>query len=165
MTRTKGTKKGGQMMPERYAKHGWLPNSLNILPHYILVFTAKEYRAVLKELGIKHTNFPFVESGANACVRHFETVGGGMDTCVVCIYESCLEQSVPYICGMLAHEAVHVYQTAMEYLGEKAPGREIQAYAIQHITEELISTFFNRRFPQLVGKRGKAGKKHKKINS
>lgn len=42
----------------------------------------------------------------------------------------------------LMHEAVHVWQFVCEKLGETAPGREMEAYGIEHITRGLIGACF-----------------------
>jgi len=52
------------------------------------------------------------------------------------------------ICGLLIHEAVHVWQGWCEFYGETNPGDEQEAYAIQSIASELINDF-SRRAQQL----------------
>ncbi len=41
----------------------------------------------------------------------------------------------------ITHEAVHIFQRVCEFLGEDAPGREVEAYAIENITRNLIDSF------------------------
>lgn len=45
------------------------------------------------------------------------------------------------IVGILAHEATHLWQRAKEYLGEKAPSAEFEAYSIQGFTQSLFEEF------------------------
>jgi hypothetical protein len=41
----------------------------------------------------------------------------------------------------LVHEAVHVWQFICNHIGEKAPGIEMEAYAIEEITRGLIEAY------------------------
>lgn len=45
------------------------------------------------------------------------------------------------IISTITHEAVHVWQFLCQSIGEKSPGIEMEAYAIQHIAGELIKAF------------------------
>ncbi len=40
--------------------------------------------------------------------------------------------------ALLAHEAVHVVRSVMDYMREEAPGEEVVAYAVQHVTSLLL---------------------------
>jgi hypothetical protein len=40
--------------------------------------------------------------------------------------------------GMIVHEAAHVWQYHAEHIGEKVPGKEQEAYAIQAISQTLM---------------------------
>lgn len=44
--------------------------------------------------------------------------------------------------ALLAHEAVHVWQNVRERIGEKSPGRETEAYAVQHITQCMLHSLY-----------------------
>ena len=46
--------------------------------------------------------------------------------------------------GILAHEAVHVWQHMMLDIGEHTPGDEQAAYGIQHIVETLVESMQER---------------------
>lgn len=41
----------------------------------------------------------------------------------------------------IIHESVHVFQGMMTFIGETAPGVEIQAYTIADIAETLLGQF------------------------
>lgn len=41
--------------------------------------------------------------------------------------------------ALMAHEAAHVVQRVFDFMHEEAPGEEVRAYAIQHVTGLLLS--------------------------
>lgn len=46
---------------------------------------------------------------------------------------------------MMAHEAVHVWRSAMERIGEKDPSEEFMAYGIQNITQTLLTALWGKK--------------------
>lgn len=62
------------------------------------------------------------------------------------------------IIGLLVHEAVHVFQQLCEDIGERRPSSEMEAYAIQHISMNLVADYSESgRFKAMQG--GKNGRK------
>jgi hypothetical protein len=45
------------------------------------------------------------------------------------------------VIGLMAHEATHVWQEIRSHMQEQNPSSEFEAYAVQHITQELLSAF------------------------
>ena len=62
------------------------------------------------------------------------------------------------IAGILMHEAMHVLQDYLEYIGEQAVGRETQAYAVQAISVRLMEAYRDELYKQF----NKAVKKDEK---
>jgi len=64
-------------------------------------------------------------------------------TVVVCLRDW-LGRDPVEIAGLLVHEAVHAWQSYADCIGERNPGIEQEAYAIQSIAQELMSEFSRR---------------------
>lgn len=76
--------------------------------------------------------------GAKGCVFAFD--GNQGLACIVAVRGH--EGRTPIeIAGLLVHEAVHVWQQYADEIGERSPGREQEAYAIQSIANELMAEF------------------------
>lgn len=77
----------------------------------------------------------------DAVVHTFEGEEGL--TTIVCIdFDD--SYSLVECAGILAHEAVHIWQSWCKYYGERHPGDEQEAYAIQNISQTLFSEFVDR---------------------
>lgn len=74
----------------------------------------------------------FLSDAAFATTHCLTRSSAGLITIIVCINPKRKPMVLP---ACLAHEATHVFQFAMEKMGEDKPGDEIQAYAIQYFTE------------------------------
>lgn len=67
----------------------------------------------------------------------------GEAVCIVCLSGTEGRSGVE-IAGMLIHEAVHIWQQYCEDIGERHPGDEQEAYAIQAIAQELLAEYARR---------------------
>lgn len=106
-------------------------------PHFTLCLTDKQFRAELDRL--KCSEYPlFQTEGADAATHWLEFKG--KPCAIVCLH---LETDDPIvIAGLLVHEATHIYQGALRKLSNAPdPGGEIQAYAIQWISQNLMWEF------------------------
>ncbi len=108
-------------------------------------FSQKEYDALMKANNVQGPHPPYVNEPANACT-HVLRSGNGQTWFIVC-----LKRPVPKgtteaaVHALLAHEASHVVDRHMEAYGETSPASEQKAYAIQNITEFLISEYRKKR--------------------
>lgn len=95
---------------------------------------------------VTHLKLPeiprWVSARADATAHFFENPDG--NTVVVICLSGWKGRNPVEIAGMLVHEAVHVWQTYCDDIGERTPGREQEAYAVQAISQELLAEFARR---------------------
>ncbi len=120
----------------------WLCEPLMPLPVQLALFVDKKsYFREMRRLKINGAD-EFVPRDANACCHYFVNDRNGYTYVTVCVdRERLSEKSGIEIVALIVHEAVHVWQECAEYLGEKNPGREFEAYSIQHISEQLMKSY------------------------
>jgi len=84
----------------------------------------------------------FVNCGAGATTHSFEQ--NGEITVIVAIKE--WEKHELYeVLGLLVHEAVHVWQEILDFIGERGKtGNEIEAYHIQTIAQSMIGVMLKK---------------------
>ena len=124
-------------------KLNWLERELFLSSHYYtLCTTEKLYQKALKHLGIPKKDRPdFVTNWhSNGTAHHFENRKNESVTTVICIrnFEG---KDQTAIVGLLAHEAMHLWQEIRTTLGEHNPSSELEAYAIQNLTQRLYAEF------------------------
>ncbi len=111
-------------------------------PYLMLCLSAREFSSALAH--IKVATIPeWVGRGADATTHFFEHAEHKL-CAIVCLSESCRGRSAVEVAGLLVHEAVHVWQHHARDIGESHPGDEQEAYAIQHIAQELMTEFARR---------------------
>jgi hypothetical protein len=120
----------------------WLSGPLMPLPVQLALFVdEKSYFHEMRRLKINGAD-EFVSRDANACCHYFVNDRTGFTYVTVCVdREKVSGKSGVEIAALIVHEAVHVWQECAEYLGEKNPGREFEAYSIQHISEQLMKSY------------------------
>ena len=110
-------------------------------PFLCLCLTEAEHSAALKHLGSKEVP-RWVNHGANATV-HFHVNEDGKTVAIVCMDDWQGRDPIE-VAGMLVHESVHIWQEYCRDTGEKNPGDEQEAYAVQIVAQELMAEFARR---------------------
>jgi hypothetical protein len=110
-------------------------------PHLALCLSEDELHAALKHLKLSEKPSWMSSPQADATAHHFES-GHGL-VCVVCMRGDTGRDAVE-IAGLLVHEAVHAWQKYCDYYGERNPGKEQEAYAVQSIAQELMAEYARR---------------------
>ena len=109
-------------------------------PYLILCLSGKEQHAVTRKL--KQNKQAFPKSGA-VCKLFSNTKHN--DCCVVVsVAHSAQTKELPVVAGLLAHEAVHVWQEYAASIGEHTPGMEQEAYAVQAVFQTLFTEYLER---------------------
>ena len=124
-------------------KSRWLDRTLFVnSSYYTLCTTKKQFRQALKHFRLQKKDWPpFVsDSFCNATTHFLENLTERKKSAIVCIADHS-EKTSAQIAGLLCHEAVHIWQQTRSDLGENAPSSELEAYAIQNLTQALIEEF------------------------
>ena len=111
------------------------------LPYYYrLCLTEKEYRKELKRLKLPRDVWPkFIKNDHASATVHFFESGNGAFCAIVCLRkEEVKKKSLDQVCGLLVHEAMHIWRACCEHYGEQRPSEELEAYAMQRISQNLI---------------------------
>lgn len=133
------------------AKTGAIYGSRLIFPFFFAFVASEEiWDREMKRLKVTDTPYP-------TSTGHCMTLMGNQETpcCLVTLHERSDDADPGFIAGILAHEAVHVWQAMVKSMGERKPGVEFEAYMIQHITVELMAAYGLSRKP-IFGKPDKA---------
>ena len=94
----------------------------------------KAFGREMKRLAIK--GVPFLAPDHANASTHFLEHGGAL-TCIITL-GSTKDRSIEQIASLIAHEAVHVAQEVWSSVGETKPGREAEAYLVQHVTQHCL---------------------------
>lgn len=73
-------------------------------------------------------------------------------TCIVTVHERLDARSPEGIIGVIAHEAMHVWQEMMSQIGERDPSHEFGAYSYQAIFQELLEAYVKTRNPKMFSR-------------
>ena len=110
-------------------------------PHLCLCLSDDEYQAAMRHLNVKQYG-PWISTPQADATAHYLEAHHGQSV-VVCLSNWHGKKPVE-VAGLLVHEAVHAWQQWCDYYGEREPGREQEAYAIQGISQELLAEFARR---------------------
>ena len=111
-------------------------------PYLTLVTSQDEFDAVLRHCKMP-LGTPYLSSARADATAHFFDNQRGDSVAVVALGDTTGRSGVE-VAGLLVHEAVHIWQTHRENIGETHPGREQEAYAVQSIAQELMAEYARR---------------------
>jgi len=117
----------------------WQDRCLYISPiKYALCISEKKFNKELKRLKIKKSS-PFVRDNSNATVHYFQHTTNNDECCIICLKED-LNIELLQIYALLVHEAVHIWQTVGDIIGENNT-HEFEAYCIQRLSQNLFYSY------------------------
>ena len=79
----------------------------------------------------------FVNKGKHGATHIFSDNNDNITFIVTIVIKE--KNSISEICGLLVHEAVHVWQGILETIGDNQASPEIEAYNIQNISQCMIT--------------------------
>jgi len=82
----------------------------------------------------------WVKPGFPATAHFFEKRSSCDMAAIVCL-DVKRKEDPNRIVGLIIHEAVHVWRYIREEIGEKNPSAEFEAYAVQTISQRLITAY------------------------
>lgn len=111
-------------------------------PYLTLCQSQRAFHREARVLDPDCERIDFINPGASATTHFFTTAKGfpGL-VAIVCIDVHDGKRTPAQVIALLAHEATHVWQRFCRKIGEDCPGTEIEAYAIQSITQELVDAY------------------------
>lgn len=102
-------------------------------------------RAYLREMRRFNIKSPssFVIPGMAATMHWLDdTTGDGESVAIVCVdIERVRHLDGIQLACLIVHEAVHVFQNICQHWGEEAPGKELEAYSIQRLSQQLMYAY------------------------
>lgn len=130
------------------SKHRIAYTRVALMPYWVgIAFDEKSFQAELKALGIKEPVY-FVKKDATA---HTLESSLGLTIIITLPLTEAKKRDLVEVIGLLVHECVHAWQSMCLEMGEDKPGREVEAYAVQCLSQWAIGQF-------LKAKRKKAGR-------
>lgn len=122
-------------------KAAWCDRTLVESPfHFCLCVTEKQFHHEMERLKIPEDQRSEFTLGGRAATLHTFTGSKGDHIAVICVKPD-PKRSVLQVHALLVHEAVHMWQDTKEFLGETAPSREFEAYAIQAMSQRLMYAY------------------------
>jgi len=112
-----------------WCDRGWMPYYYGFCPN------ERAWRREMKRLGVpKPPPYPAI----NGACTNLETKDGKHCSIITIGHE---KRPAVQVVGLLAHEGMHVWRAIRESIGEREPSSEFEAYAIQAITQDLITAY------------------------
>jgi len=121
----------------------WLDNNIACRgPDLCLCLSEKEYLKALKDIGVKPVHDWIKNDHSDATVHYMQNPSGGL-VVIMCMRVRDGISGIQ-IAGLIAHEAVHIWQAYAEFIGEDSPGKEQEAYAVQCVFQSLAGEYARR---------------------
>lgn len=118
----------------------WCRRDIHTLSiYYRLCLSEAVFHRELKKLGAERVNF-LAGEGADATAHFFDSKDNKR-ICIVTLSKSHAKHSLVEVHGLLVHEAMHIWRKHIDYIGEKSPSSEMEAYALQVIAQELMLSY------------------------
>lgn len=125
----------------------WLNRDLIVGPYLTLVLSEKECHKAFRLCRLPKDQWaPWIKTDtADATMHRLDNPSGNL----VCIVAMRVRPGISGVqaASMLVHEAVHVWQCFRQRIGEESPSAEFEAYAIQAISQRLMSAYAERYMP------------------
>ena len=118
-------------------KPTWLDRSLVDAPFFYTLATGEKlFHKALRHLNVPRDRWPafILNPWSDATAHMFESEAK-------LTYVARDGMSMPQVAALVTHEAVHMWQTARERMGERSPSTEFEAYAIQALTQRLLEEY------------------------
>lgn len=107
---------------------------------YALCLDKDEYAREMRRLNVESPT-PFLIEDKPATTHFLHEKGNHNElVAIVCIGDVSRMDAIS-IATLLVHEAVHIWQEEADLMGEESPGREIEAYAVQRISQNLMRAY------------------------
>ena len=116
----------------------YISRSLILGPYVGLCLSEVEFKAELKRLRIPDDN-AFVKEGFGARTHSYRRSDGEL-MFLICMKPSRRNTRIQHY-ALLVHEAMHVWREWLRKIGEDTPSDEFEAYAVQHISQQLMEAF------------------------
>jgi hypothetical protein len=116
--------------------HPWCNRSLMKGVYFTLCLTEHQFNAACKHLKVTGADYQQQHHGTTYYFENPERER----VCIVVI-RGAKKRKISEVIGLIAHEAMHVWQETKQFIGEPNPSKEFEAYAVQNIVQELFMLF------------------------
>jgi hypothetical protein len=124
------------------SKSHWLDRSLFTSPYYYrLCLTEVDYHKELKRLKLPKEKWPSFLNNDHCGGTLHEFISSNGTLCAIICIEVKEEHNIAQIHALLVHEAMHLWRWIREHLGENDPSIELEAYAVQSLSQRLFESY------------------------
>ena len=138
---TQGTSMSHHTSSKKLPKVKWLSRTVLWGPYLALTLSEDELNSVFSQLGAEQDAHKY---STPCCVTL--TKPRGMTSKLACVIylPNVIDFHLSELMGIIVHECEHVKQELFDMMGEKHPGKETEAYAIQCISQTIFSELLRR---------------------